>query len=265
MKKIETFVDSVYQNVGGNAKEIQELKAEMRNHLLEAVHELKAEGKSEQEAIDIAIKRFGGEKEVRSVIGQLFNAQKTFAKWALYTAIIFLLLPVLIFSIVIPIEKSELEQSNQVAFQILNSLGDKDELPKQIEEEIQDIVKSSKRITGISIYEYEKLFSSTDGNVEPRYSFRENTSFNRWGDIGVTYNQDSKSNNIWHVNIESKSYEGAAFSSLYIGIIVYWTLFVIWATINTYHHKRLNVGWVIAFALFNLIGYLVYRIIGRKN
>ena len=41
MKQIEAFVDSVYQNVGGNKKEIQELKAEMKGHLLEAVHELK--------------------------------------------------------------------------------------------------------------------------------------------------------------------------------------------------------------------------------
>ena len=69
MKQIEDFVDSVYHGVGGNEKEIQELKAEMKGHLLEAVHELKKEGKSEQEAINIAIERFGGEKEMRSVVG----------------------------------------------------------------------------------------------------------------------------------------------------------------------------------------------------
>ena len=52
MKQIDEFVNSVYQHVGGNKKEIQELKAEMKSHLLEAVHELKTEGKSEQEAIE---------------------------------------------------------------------------------------------------------------------------------------------------------------------------------------------------------------------
>src|SRR6476646_3039740 len=92
MNKIESFVDSVYQNVGGNKKEIQELKTEMKSHLLEAVHELKAEGKTEQEAIETAIERFGGEKEIRSVIGQLFKTQKTFAKRVLYIAIVFLVL-----------------------------------------------------------------------------------------------------------------------------------------------------------------------------
>jgi len=37
MKQIEAYVDSVYHNVGGNNTEIQELKAEMKSHLMEAV------------------------------------------------------------------------------------------------------------------------------------------------------------------------------------------------------------------------------------
>jgi hypothetical protein len=53
MKQVEAFVDSVHQNAEGNKREIKELKAEMRSHLLEAVHELKKEGKSEQEAIQL--------------------------------------------------------------------------------------------------------------------------------------------------------------------------------------------------------------------
>lgn len=42
MRQIDAYVDSVYENIGGNRKEIQELKAEMKSHLIEAVHELKA-------------------------------------------------------------------------------------------------------------------------------------------------------------------------------------------------------------------------------
>ena len=51
MKQIEAFVDSVYQKVGGNKKAIKELKAEMKSHLLEAVHELKSEGKSKKKRL----------------------------------------------------------------------------------------------------------------------------------------------------------------------------------------------------------------------
>jgi len=96
MKQIEVFVDSVYQNASGNKKEIKELKAEMRSHLLEAVHELKKEGKSEQEAVQLAIERFGGEQELRSEISQLYHKQKLFAKGVLLAA--FTVLIVSIFS-----------------------------------------------------------------------------------------------------------------------------------------------------------------------
>jgi cytochrome c-type biogenesis protein CcmH/NrfF len=123
MKQIEAFVDSVYQNVGGNKKEIQELKAEMKSHLLEAVHELKTEGKSEQEAIEIAIERFGGEKEMRSVVGQLFKAQKTFAKWVLYVALTFLIISFIGYSSFIYLESTQQKEAYQFSEQIVNSLG----------------------------------------------------------------------------------------------------------------------------------------------
>lgn len=266
MKQIEAYVDSVYQNIGGNIKEIHELKAEMKSHLLEAVHELKIEGKSEQEAAEIAIQRFGGEKEIRSVVGQLFKAQKTFAKWVLYTAVAFLFISTLLFSIMMPIEKSKLDQSNQVASQILNSLGDKEGIPIQIETDIQEIVRSSGRITGISIYDHEKLFSFTNDDVEPIYSFREEGLFNIWNNTGfLTYNGYGESNNTWHISIESKSYEGTAIILLIIGFVVYWTLFTIWATINAYNHRRLNIGWIIIFALLNILGFLLYKLVGKKR
>jgi hypothetical protein len=266
MQQIEAFVDSVYQNVGGNKKEIQELKAEMKSHLLEAVHELKTEGKSEQEAIEIAIERFGGEKEMRSVVGELFKAQKTFAKWVLYTAITLLLISTLIFSIVMPIDKSILDQSNQVASQILNNLGDNEGIPTQLETDIQEIVQNSGRITGISIYDHEKLFSFTNEDLEPIYSFREEGLFNIWNNMGfLNYHGYGESNNTWHVSIESKSYEGTAIILLLVGIVVYWTLFTIWATINAYQHRRLNVGWIIVFTLSNILGYFVYRLVGNRR
>lgn len=265
MKQIEVFVDSVYQNVGGNKKEVQELKTEMKSHLIEAVHELILDGKTEAEAVEIAIERFGGEKEMRSVVGQLFKVQKTFAKLVLYTAVAFLIISTLIFSIVMPIEKSKLEQSNQVASQILNNIGD-EEIPTQIETDIQEIVRSSGRITGISIYEHEKLFSSTNENIEPIYSFREEGLFNIWNNTGfLTYNGYGESNNTWHISIESKSYEGTAINLLLVGIVVYWTLFIVWATINAYHHRRLNIGWIIVFALLNILGYLIYKLVGKKR
>ena len=150
VNQIDTFVDSVYRSVGGNKKEIQELKAEMKSHLLEAVHELKKEGKSEQEAINIAIERFGGEKEMRAVVGQLFKAQKTFAKWMLYVALTFLLISFIGYGSFIYLESTQQEEAYQFSEQIVNSLGNT--ITEQNETDVtKEIVESYENITGVTV------------------------------------------------------------------------------------------------------------------
>lgn len=77
-------------------------------------------------------------------------------------------------------------------------------------------------------------------------------------DLGYMYDTE------WYVQMESiKLFAFVPFISL-IGFTIYATLFTIWATINAYHHKRLNVGWVIAFAFLNVFGYLAYFVFGKR-
>lgn len=78
VKQIDEFVNLIYSNVKG--KEAKELKQEMRSHLLEAVSDLKAQGKSEKEAIDIAINRFGDEKQITKGLFTIFKAQNNVIK-----------------------------------------------------------------------------------------------------------------------------------------------------------------------------------------
>jgi hypothetical protein len=90
VKQIDEFVNLIYSDVKG--KEAKELKQEMRSHLLESVSELKAEGKSEKEAIDIAISRFGDEKQITKGLFTLFKAQNNVSKNLLRTSMVALVL-----------------------------------------------------------------------------------------------------------------------------------------------------------------------------
>ncbi len=65
--------------------------------------------------------------------------------------------------------------------------------------------------------------------------------------------------------VESKSYAQAGYLLLNLSVCVFWVLFTIWATINAYHHRRLNAGWVIAFAFLNIVGYLIYVLMGKRK
>ena len=265
VNQIDTFVDSVYRSVGGNKKEIQELKAEMKSHLLEAVHELKKEGKSEQEAINIAIERFGGEKEMRAVVGQLFKAQKTFAKWMLYVALTFLLISFIGYGSFIYLESTQQEEAYQFSEQIVNSLGNT--ITEQNETDIREIVESYENITGVTVSavevtKYGNGSSHTSlKHEEPDFRFSEKPIFN----LFLNYRSDGTINDNWEVMVESKSYALAGYFLLNLSVCVFWVLFAIWAIINAYHHRRLNTGWVLAFALLNVVGYLIYVLVGKRK
>lgn len=263
MKKIEEFVDSVYQKVGGNKKEIQELKAEMKGHLLEAVHELKSEGKSEEEAIIIAIERFGGEKEMRSVMGQIFKAQKTFAKWVLVSALAFLVFGSIIFGVMIEIGVANVENDQKTAFNLLERLGESEVLSEDIKNEINSIVIQNEHIKRIQVYNLQ----DNDPDVfrtEPDYIYERADWMPHIQSEGYS-NEENNQDYQWHVDIDTKIHDSLAVNIILVGVAVYWVLFTIWASINAYHHRRLNAGWVITFALLNIVGYLIYVLDGKRK
>ncbi len=270
MKKIEAFVDELYHSVGGNKKEIDELKAEMKNHLLEAVHELKSEGKSEQEAIDIAIERFGGEKEIRSIVGQLFKAQKVFAKRVLYIALSFFVLTSIVCGILWAIDERDMNENLATAGTIIAMLEDKEAISEDMKEEFNTLVQDQNQILNIQVYKMADVKRvSESGSVSyhtkeatPAYQYENAVSDQNWRliDLGYALNDTE-----WYVQMESNEIFAFIPFVSFIGFAVYATLFTIWAIINAYHHKRLNIGWIITFAFLNVVGYLIYQMVGAKS
>ncbi|OIU72715.1 permease prefix domain 1-containing protein [Rossellomorea aquimaris] len=268
MKQIESYVEEVYHNVRGNKKEIEDLKAEMKSHLLEAVHELKSEGKSEQEAIKLAIERFGGEKEIRSVIGELFKAQKTFAKWVLYLAVVIILFTAAAFGYVWSIEQDNADENSIVASQISEILSDKNSISEEMKTEIRSLIKGTDHISQLEIYNVSSvdnvnLVSDYVKDTKADYRFEQKVRNPVWlqADFFPYAIWDEK----WYVGMETKHIGDWLAIILFSGFAIYCTLFTIWATIKAYHHRRLKAGWVIAFVLLNVVGYLIYVLSGRKT
>lgn len=270
MKQIDAFVDSVYRSIGGNRKEIQELKSEMKSHLLEAVHELKAEGKSEQEAIEIAINCFGGEKEMRSILGQLFQAQKTFAKWVLNLGITMLVLSLTVFGFFWAAEEENSHENSIVATNIFEILHNKQTITDDMKDEIVKLVDSIDQISKVQVYNvrdverkvgnYTSIFEYVE-KAAPDYQYLRTVLSPEW--LLVDFFPYGNGDEEWYVNMETRHIGSFMTLVLFVGAAIYVALFTIWATINAYHHKRLNIGWIFVFALFNVLGYLFYRFVGK--
>lgn len=276
MKQIDEFVDSVYQGVEGNQNEIQELKAEMKSHLLETVQELKADGKSEDEAIEVAIERFGGEQEIRSVIGQLFITQKLFAKRVLYTAVTFLVLSLITWGVLWVNDVKNRNLNANTVESILSTVKNKEVISEDTKEEITRLVKNTNQFSKVKIinagvaykqevegdspFSFEKYIKET----KPDYEYKREVWSPEWLLPKFQTEGFGQGNNDWFVTIERRNFDTLIALSGIVGVVVYATLFTIWATINAYHHRRLRAGWILVFALLNVLGYLAYHFVEVK-
>lgn len=233
MKQIESYVDEVYHSIGGNKKEIEELKAEMKNHLLEAVHELKSEGKSEQEAIEMAINRFGGENEIRSVVKQLFKAQKAFAKWVLYVGIAILLLSTAVFGYFLNIGNERTSVQSEIAYGIGDIIENDAEVSQVTEKQIKQLLNDASYIKNVTVF-------LNDDKTKPIYELDRNTGQNF--SFSLVYNKYSYGSDNSFVEIGFIDYRDIGFLLLFFGLTCFGVLFFIWLAINVYHkRKRHNV------------------------
>ncbi|MEH6930357.1 permease prefix domain 1-containing protein [Priestia megaterium] len=270
MKKIEEFVDSMYLNVDGDKQEIKELKAEMKNHLFESVQELKEEGKTEQQAIIIAIQRFGEEKEMRAVIGQLFEIQKIFAKRVLYIAIVCLILTISMGSFLWKMDDSTAQGLSETSTLISKELENKDVMTFGMERKIETLVEDTNYISEVTIYNSKDIRSVSQNfgeyhwkSQKPDFQYQRTIWAPKW--LGVDSSTSGNGDEQWFVLIESRSFDQLQVIIVFMGGAIYWTLFTIWAIINAYHQKRLHIKWILIFLLLNILGYLIYYFIRIQN
>lgn len=154
VEQIDKYVNSVYKYVGGNKEEIETLKEEMRNHLLQIVEELKSEGKSEDESISIAIKRFGEETQIENELIGIFKFENKTAKKILIVALSFLLMTLVSFSISVIGTKTSVKNYNKRINEIYNIMSSyKQEDIESINEDIsKEFNESKKMIAYISMF-----------------------------------------------------------------------------------------------------------------
>ncbi|MCY8287083.1 MULTISPECIES: permease prefix domain 1-containing protein [unclassified Bacillus (in: firmicutes)] len=268
MRQIDMFVDSVYSKTVGSRKEINELKAEMKSHLLEAVYELMAEGKSEKEAIATAIDRFGGTNEMKSVVSGLFQVKNIFAKKLLYAAFAFLVVSMTLFGLIYVNEvKKDRMREDYIMSIILNHLGRQEEITTDNENYMKDLVENNPSVYEIFLMDHQKIKSVTSNeefqNLKPDF----HVSKNIWTTSSsvVSFVGYSQGNENWDLNLTRISYRPLADTILHIGVLIYWILFFVWAMLNAHHQRRLNAGWIIMVALFNVVGYLLFHVLGKKR
>lgn len=227
MKRIEEYVDKVYQHVKGNEKEIQEFKEEMKTHLIEAVHELKLEGKTEEEAFQIAIERFGGESELRTVVSELFKIQKIFAARVLYAGIAIFLLSAAVFGYFLPVGNERVEEHGNISYEIGDMVEADPEVSNETKAKIDALLNTAPYIKQMSAY-------LTNERENPVYQTDQGNDYT----FPIVYSNYGSGSGNSFVEITILDYRVIGILALFFGVTCFTVLFIIWLIINLYHRKK---------------------------
>jgi hypothetical protein len=252
MKRIDEYVNSVYAHIDGN--EAKELKEEMRVHLLEAVEELKAEGKLEEEAVSVALERFGDERMLKGRVAEYFQVPYIFSVNLLRTAIVFAITALLIgglFAFNWLRQNDQEERVMQSALSVLKANHEISEADKKLIVEYSS--SEAPQIKTLEIRPY-----SADVKDKEGFTYHNPKPFKHimyWNGMAGR----AASNGTWVVDIGYEHFELAWINAIVVCLVVYWVLFAIWAMIQAYRNRRLHVLWLVAFSLFNVPAYIIYR------
>ncbi|NDI35731.1 permease prefix domain 1-containing protein [Chengkuizengella sediminis] len=229
MKQIDQYINSIYKETNGNKQETKELKEEMKSHLIEAVHELKEEGHTEQEAINIAIERFGEEREVSSIILKLTTAKKKLENKIIKSAVVILLLGTVLSVIFLLMDWNNTTERQNFANQIFKKLGTNSEISEEAEQFITTFVKSN-----ASIYEMSVEFITEEWNRPIDYGIKDGTWFTNY----LIKDGKDFSNRYWAVDIWMTKYTYLSIGILSGSISIFLSLLMVWIIMKKYRIKR---------------------------
>lgn len=260
MKKINFYIDSLYKHMDERSGEVQALKQEMKNHLLQTVNELKAEGKSEEESIEIAINRFGERAQVEIELSDVFKVQRKFATTILIVSLVSFLLALICFISYKVID-------NNFSLKVPESLKTNVEYKLKKGEVISNeevnqlLTKYKKQFRYVALYK-ENNYSSPNIIYPSSFSAKEVQIDNST----LTTSVNSPDGTIWTVRYGfdikgfNFSIEPIILICSVILFVIYWLLFGIWCVINAYHRNKLSLAWIILFFILNVVAYAIFEL-----
>lgn len=275
MDRIDKYLNSIYRDINASSKETEDLKQEMKDHLVQTVKELQQNGITEEESIRIAIERFGEEFQIRDELNQVLRFQKLFAQKTLIASFILLGISAILVITSLFVHLGYRNRYNNMDAQ-LKAVEKKlvAEGIAGVDTYLKELFKDEEKnqLTYVAVKELPKDFDNTKEHElfsgEIKYSYPEKIKneyySNRFGYEVVANNTK------YFLEAGVKTSANTDSSSVYTGLsvlafVVCWVLWIIWSIINVYRYGRLNTNWCILLILTGIIGYSIFSISFNPN
>lgn len=177
----------------------------------------------------------------------------------LYISLVSLVLALGIFSF-LQLKESESLQENGFVSEKVHSIlksGTQD-----MDSQLNAILQANNQISKVEVYNvknidgYKDVFQYTE-NEKPDFGLSKSFDFTP---LFVEFHPSGNGDGDWYVLTERKSFHALSVLVLFLGAAFYWFSFTVWSLKKAYDQKRLNIGWVIVFMLFNVIGYSIFHL-----
>lgn len=263
MDRVENYMKSLSKNVCLSPKELEDFKAEIRNHLTDTIKELQQQGKSEEESITIALNRFGAEKFVNRELRKVVPPRSKLSKSMLRISGLFLAASLLFFAFHLFLEQRNSTDFDRMQLQY-----------HQMEERIiTDGTVTNEQMEAFfskneRILRFVYLSKVDNEGQITEHVFPSGTAKEQWHTqpyISYPFLMEANSSK-WETKIGLN--REALFSPIpkvvlllaMTSFAVYWILFGWWNTMNAYRMNRLNIVWAVMFFTLNIFAYLLFRL-----
>ncbi|GAA0504556.1 hypothetical protein GCM10008986_35140 [Salinibacillus aidingensis] len=242
MKKINQYIDSVYRDFDGSEGEIKDLKEEMRSHLLEIVEELKVEGKSEKEAVKMAIDRFGDQTQLSNGLMEFFKSQRLFAKKLLRFSIGVFIIGIIALSWAAITTPDASKERKELSESVAKHINEDSELSAKEKVQIQNQISSfngESEIIHLSVYYSEEGMEEVfPVNVQDaEYTYLGMEPANSEDVITRGY----KLNDKWFVQMQQNEQKSFWIYLIPFALfIVFGVLIIVWLLLNSYIKKYIK-------------------------
>ena len=275
MDRIDKYLNSIYRDVSDSSRDTEDLKQEMKSHLMETVNELQENGITENESIRIAIERFGEEFQIRNELNQVVRFQKLFAQKTLISSLFLLAVSVILLITSFFVHQGYLKRYNAMDSQlklverklVTEGISGADTFLKELFKNEQN-----NQLTYVAIKELPKDFDITKSNDvfpgEIKYSYPQEIKKEYYNN---GFGHEVVVNNIrYFLETGVKTSSNINSSSLYTGLAILvfvacWVLWIIWSIINVYRYGKLNTNWCILLVLTGIIGYFIFSLSVNPN
>ena len=189
------------------------------------------------------------------------------SNWILYLALAFLIIAITIYSVLQSKESESLSKSSFTSMAVRYSLDSGGLISTTEKKEVGHLVQETKHISKVQIYDIkdipiEKLFDYVD-NTKPDFEYSRDIWTSNSLFVEIFPSGDGSGD--WYVITERRSFHTISMLCLFLGGLLYYILFSIWAMKNAYRQKRLNVMWGLVFVLFNVPGYFIFLLVDKNR